>query len=187
MLEFALVALPLFFIIFATIEIGLIFAGNINLANAVLSIARQVRVGSIVLPGAATTTSSGTKMDLADFKTAICNNMVLITSTSCLAQLQVDVRVLSSFGDTSPPNPISGKTFSSAGFCFYSGNPGNIVSIRTYLLWPVVTPALLPSLSNVTSISSSGSTTTGSYFVLMSDEAFVNEPNSAVTNSGSGC
>ncbi len=186
LLEFALVGAPLLFILFAIIEIGLIFAGNVNLDNAVLSVARQVRLGAMVLPGMAATTSSGTQTDLADFKKKVCQNMVMVTNATCLSQLQVDVRVLSSFG-SSPPNPISGTNFSSSSFCFYSGVPGNIVSIRAYLLWPVATPVLLPTLTNITSISGSSGSSTGSFFVLMADEAFVNEPNSAGTNTNAGC
>ncbi len=185
-IEFALASVPLLFILFAIIEIGMIFAGNVNLDNALLSVARQVRLGTIVLPGIAATSSTSTQTDLADFKSKICQNVVLMLNSTCVAQLQVDVRVLSSFG-SSPPNPISGTTFNASGFCFYSGLPGNTVSIRAYLLWPVATPVLLPALTKITAIVSSSGSSTGSYFVLMADEAFVNEPNSVATNTSSGC
>ncbi len=185
-LEFALTALPLMFLIFGTIELGLIFAANIDLSNAVLSVTRQVRLGSIILPGMAATSSSGSQMSLADFKAAICSRFSLLTNALCLSQLQVDVRVLSNFA-AAPPNPISGSNFSTAGFCFYSGTPGAIVSLRTYLLWPVTTPVLLAPLSSVTSVTASSGSSSGNFFVLKSHEAFVNEPNSAISNTGNGC
>lgn len=186
LLEFAIVAMPLFFLLFAITELGLILATNINLSNSVLSLARQVRLGSVVLPGATVNSSTSTQMDLADFKTNVCANIAFMTAANCQSSLQVDVRVMTSFG-AAAPNPISGSTFSTNAFCFYSGTPGSIVSIRTYLLWPVATPILLSALSQIQNVSTASGTSSGSYFVLIADEAFVNEPNGTATNTGNGC
>lgn len=185
-LEFALVALPLCMLIFGTIELGLIFTANIDLSNAVLSVTRQVRLGSIVLPGMAVTSSSGNQMSLSDFKAAICNRVSLLTNALCLSQLQVDVRVLSSFA-AAPPDPVSGTNFSTANFCFYSGTQNSIVSLRTYLLWPVTTPLILNPLVSVKTVTASSGNSSGNFFLLKADEAFVNEPNNAAINTSNGC
>ncbi len=184
--EFALVAMPFVFILFAIIEIGLIFVTNINLSNATLLLARQIRTGGIIAPGVATTSSSGVALSPADFKTAICNNLTMVPAAACTTQLQVDIRTQSSFGQASA-NPISGTTFDNASFCFYSGASGSIVEFRAYYLWPVATPVLLSALVNATSYKAGATTTAGNFYILRSAEAFKIEQNSSGANSGSGC
>lgn len=187
MLEFALCAAPFFFLLFATLELGLLFVTNLCLTNATLNLARQVRVGEIVLPGSSVTKTSGTQMSLSAFKTAICNNIPILPNATCAGEVQVDVRTLSSFSTQTAPNPISSKNFSTAGFCFYSGAPGDIVTMHVYLVWPIATPGLLGGFANATSSTTSSGTTTGTFAVLNSDEVFKNEPNASSTNTGNGC
>lgn len=187
MLEFALVATPLFFLLFAVVELGLIFVANTCLRNATMQLARQVRVGSIVLPGASVTTGTGNQMSLSSFKTAICGNIPLLPQATCLSQLQVDVRKQSTFSGQSAPNPVSGTGFSSTNFCFYSGASSDVVSMHVYLVWPVTTPVILNALAQITSLTTTGGTTTGNFFVLTSNEVFKNEPNATTTNTGNGC
>lgn len=185
--EFALVATPFLFLLFAVAELGLIFVANICLSNATLALARGIRVGSIVAPGMAATSSVGIQMDLADFKAAICKQMQLVPTSACLSQLQLDVRTQASFQNRAAPSPFSGSSFSNSGFCFYSGAPGSIVELRAYYLWPLQTPVLLSPLVNATSVTTASGTARGSYFVLTSSEVFKSEPNATATNTGSGC
>lgn len=187
MVEFTLVATPLLFFIFAIIELGLIFVANTSLANATFSLARQIRVGKITAAGKATTTSNGIQMDLADFKKAVCNNIQIVPTATCLSQLQVDLRTQTSFQSQSSVNTGSGSNFNTSNMCFYSGSPGDIVVMRAYFLWSIQTPVLLAPLGSVTSVTTSAGSSTGNYFVLTSSEVFRNEPNAAATNNGSGC
>lgn len=187
MLEFALVVIPFFFLAFGIIELALIFVANLCLSNATLNLARQVRVGSIVLPGSAVTSGSGNQMSLSSFKTAVCSGIPILSNSTCLSQLQVDVRTQSAFQNQSTPTPLASKNFSTNGFCFYSGTPGNIVTMHVYLVWPLLTPVLLSAISNANSLTTTAGTTTGTYFVLTTSEVFKNEPNSTSTNTGNGC
>ncbi len=187
MLEFALVAAPFFYLLFGTLELGLIFVANFCLSNATLQIARQVRVGQVVLPGASVSSTTGIQMSLSAFKTAVCNNVPILSSNTCLSQLQVDVRTQTAFQGQTAPSPLSSGNFNTSGFCFYSGAPGNIVTMHVYLLWPVMTPVLLQGLTSATSMTTSGGTTSGNYFLMTSNEVFKNEPNATATNNGSGC
>ena len=186
-MEFALVALPFFFLIFAVIELGLILLANVTLSNATLSLGRQIRVGKIIAAGKGVTTSAGALMSLSDFKTAICSNMAFVPTSTCQNQLQVDMRTQSSFQNSSSVSTGSGANFSTSSFCFYSGAPGDIVVMRAYFLWSIQTPLLLSPLGSVTSMTTSSGTATGDFFVLSSSEAFRNEPNAAVVNNGGGC
>lgn len=187
MVEFALIAGPFLYLIFAIMELGMVFVANICVSNATLTLARRIRVGAVVAPGQAATTSSGIQMDLADFKAAICNQVLIVPTSMCLSQIQVDVRTQTSFQNQTSPNPLSAGIFSTSGFCFYSGAPGSIVQMRAYYLWPVVTPVLLSPLVNATTVMTPNSNSTGNYFVLTSSEIFKTEPNATATNTGSGC
>lgn len=187
MLEFALVAMPFFFLLFGIVELGLIFVANDCLESSALQLARQVRVGTSVLPGSSVTTGTGIQMTLGSFKNAICAGVPILPQGTCLSHLQVDVRTQSAFTGQTAPNPVSAGNFSTGGFCFYSGAPGSIVTMHVYLLWPVTTPLLLNALAKITSLTTSGGTTTGSYFLLQANEVFKNEPNATSTNTGNGC
>ena len=186
-LEFALIASPFIFLLFAITEIGLLFIANINLANATMALARQIRTGGIVAPGQATTTSSGVSLDLADFKTAICNMMTIVPTATCLSNLQVDIRTQAGFSGQVAPTPLAGGIFNSSSFCYYSGAGGSIVEFRAFYLWPVATPVLLSALVNATTYRTASTSTTGSYYVLVSSEVFKIEQNSSGSNNGSGC
>lgn len=184
--EFAIVASPFVFLLFAIIEIGLVFVTNINLNNATLLLARKIRTGGIIAPGSTATTSSGVTLDLADFKTQICASLPMVPSATCTTQLQVDIRTQAAFG-TASPSPFTGKSFSTSALCYFSGAGGSIVEFHVYYLWPVATPILLSALVNATSYQNGSTTTSGNYYVLQSAEAFKIEPNSSGSNSGSGC
>jgi Flp pilus assembly protein TadG len=186
-LEFSMVALPLCFLLFAILEIGLVFVLNFNLLNATASLGRQLRLGQVIAPGASVTTSNGTQLDLADFKTAICNKMGLVPMATCTSQLQVDVRTLSSFQNQTPPNPFSNGVFDARSLCYYSGGSGSVVELRAYYLWPVLTPVLLSSLVNVTSTVTGGGTSGGQWLMVSATDVFKNEPSSSISNTSNTC
>ncbi len=185
--EFSLVALPLLFLLFAIMELGLIFVMSLNLSNATTTLARQLRVGELVASGAAATSSNGVQLDLADFKSAICSRLSLVPLSTCVNQLQVDVRVLTSYQNQSIPNPRSGKSFNTTGFCFYSGTAGSVVEIRTYYPWSIFTPVILNALANTTSLTTSSGTSTGNWFTVSSTSVFKNEPDPNIVNTSAGC
>lgn len=188
MVEFCIAALPFMTMLFGTVELGLMYVTNACLTNATATIARQVRVGTVTLPGNGVATGTGKQMTLSAFKTAICRGVAIMDTASCVAQLQVDVRVQSSFGGSTSRAAVTNGSFSGAGFCFYSGSPGNVVTMRTYLPWGIATPLLLNMISNVSSVTASdGSTSTGTFVLLSSSESFKNEPNPNTINTGNGC
>lgn len=169
-LEFAFVAVPFLFLTFGILELGLIYVANINLSNSALTLARKIRVGSLVAPGVAATSSSGTIIDLNDFKAALCSNIALVPSSTCLNQIQVDLKTQTSFTGAGSPSPFSGKIFNSKSFCFYSGSSGSVVTMNVYYLWPVQTPLLLTALVRITIYTTPSRTSTGGFFVLSATE-----------------
>lgn len=186
-IEFALIAIPFFFLLLATLELGLIFVANMSLQNATFAAARQIRVGELAAAGKYQTSSNGGQVDLADFKAMICQNMPLAVAGNCNSHLYLDVRELPGFTGSMTASPYTGKTLDASSFCFYSGASGSIVQMRAYYLWPVFTPLLLDALVNTTSVVDASGTTSDNWFALSSYEVFRNEPGSGLGNTGAGC
>jgi Flp pilus assembly protein TadG len=187
-LEFAMIALPLFTMIFAVMELALVLLISISLEDAASTMARQIRVGAVNAPGVATTASTAAAPNLAAFKQDLCNYIMLVPSASCTSQIQVDIQPFYNFSGITLPSPISGTTFNSSNLCFGSGMPGDVVLMRVYYLWPLLTPFLLNGLENVTTYTnSSGASGTGRWAAVTATEVFVNEPNPAFSGTGSTC
>jgi len=188
--EFAMVALPLFTMIFAVMELSLVFLISISLEDSASTMARQIRIGAITAPGASVTSTTSTALDLTDFKAKLCTYILLVPSTNCSKQIQVDIQPFANFtsyASSTPPNPISGQTFNSSGLCYASGLSGQVVLMRVYYLWPLLTPFLLNGLENVTTYNGTSSSGTGRWAAIAATEVFVNEPNANVTSSGATC
>jgi Flp pilus assembly protein TadG len=185
--EFALLAIPFFVLLFGILELGLVFLLSVNLANATSNEARLIRVGSLEAAGVGTTTSSGNQLDVSAFKTAVCNQIAVVPAATCVAQLQVDVRTLSSFGQAEPLSPIVGSTFDTTNLCFYSGAAGSIVEVRTYYLWSLMDPVLLAPLANIGRLTGPGGSSSGSWLLVSSTEVMKTEAVPNEINTGATC
>jgi Flp pilus assembly protein TadG len=185
--EFALVAVPFFALLFAIIELALVFLMSVSLANATASEARLIRVGSLEAAGVSATTSSGNQLDVPAFKAAVCSRIVLVPTATCTSQLQVDVRTLATFQQSPPPSPVSGSIFNTANLCFYSGGAGSIVEVRVYYLWSLLDPILLAPLVNITQLTGVSGTSSGSWLLISSTEVLKTEAVPGETNTGASC
>lgn len=152
-IEFALVAIPFLMLIFAMIELGLVFLVSLLLENAIIDVGRTIRTGEVQ-------TTGGTA---ASFKTAVCNKIGPIGSLSCDSALQLDVRT---YSDYATSNTTAGATSTvPSSMQFTPGTAGSIVLIRAYYTWPLITPLLQTGLQN-----SSGRR------IIYAATAFTNEP-----------
>jgi len=185
--EFALIAVPFFAILFGILELALIFILNVSLGVATTAFATQLRTGQVQAAGLSAASSSGVQMDLADAKTAICNNLSLVPLATCQQQLQLDVRPITAFSNSASTNPVNGNTFNNSSLCFYSGNSGSIVEIRAYYLYSIVDPMLLAGFSTVTNYVSSSGSSSGSFYPITNVQVFKSEPYPGETNTGAGC
>jgi Flp pilus assembly protein TadG len=152
--EFSLVVLPFCFMIFAILEVALIFTLDSVLENAAISTGRLVRTGQASAQG----------MTAAQFKTQLCNRMSIF-SADCAANATIDVRVIPQF-DITPPDPLAGEGFDPSGLTYANGNPGDLVLVRVWYKHPLVTTFLSQGLSQV------GDRTA----MLTATTAFRNEP-----------
>ena len=153
--EFALVAAPFFFMLFGLIEVMMIFLLSATLENGVSEAARQIRTGQVQDAGA----------DAGAFRTLVCGN--LFDLMDCDARLRVDVRVFDDFASTEDDSPIDGDGNVDEGqFIFDPGEAGEIVLVRVYYEWTVITPILGAPLANMN----------GNRRLLQAASAFRNEP-----------
>lgn len=142
--EFALVSLPFFLLLFAIIELGLVFLVDVTLDSAVGHSSRQIRTGEFQ-------EASGTP---EQFKANICSRMIWLEA-GCSSALRVDVRTFQFFADVKdapPPTttaPGGNPEVNEANNCFNPGGPTNIVLVRAFYEWTLFTPLLDNSLVNL--------------------------------------
>ena len=152
--EFGLVVLPFCVMVFAIIEVALIFTLDSVLENAAIETGRLVRTGQASAQG----------MTAAQFKTRLCSKMSIFAA-DCPARATVDVRVIPQF-NTAPPDPLAGEGFDPSGLSYANGNPGDLILVRVWYQHPLLTSFLSQGLSSV------GDRTA----MLTATTAFRNEP-----------
>ncbi len=153
--EFALIAAPFFFIIFGLMEICLIFIMTTVLENAVSDTSREIRTGQAQEAG----------FSEAEFRNAVCNKMFGLMS--CDSSLHIDVQRLTSFSAANLGSPLdSDGNFDDSGFDFQPGSANEIVAVRAYYEWGLVTPILYAPLANMAN---------GKH-LIMASAVFRNEP-----------
>ena len=136
--EFGIVAVPFFGLMFTIIETGLVFFAGQILETAVADSGRLVLTGQAQAGG----------LSRAQFTTALCN--ATPGMLDC-AQIRFDMRPLASFGGAVPPVPMSGGDLDESGFQFNCGAPSEIIMLRAFYRYPVYTSILGPGLGNILS------------------------------------
>ena len=124
--EFALVSIPFFVLLFSMLEQGLHFLSHRLIDAGVDSIARQVKTGQI----------TGGNTSEAEFKAALCANPLMILF-DC-GKLSVDVQQLAQFQDPGSPPVNPDGSLDTSGFGFNPGGAQTINIIRAYYDWPTV-------------------------------------------------
>ena len=150
-LEFGLLSAPFLGIVFAIVEMSILFFANQLLDTAVQDASRQMMVGGVQSLTAAT------------FKKDVCNRMPGLIA--CSAGLHVDVRSYPSAAPA-PMLPVNSGAFDPSGFTFDPGGPNCIVVIRAALEYPVYTALLGNGLK----------TLDNGKRVMMSTVSYRNEP-----------
>jgi Flp pilus assembly protein TadG len=153
--EFALVSIPFFALIFAIIETALVFFAGQLLESATADASRLLLTGQ----------AQEAKLTQETFKTKICERTVGLFD--CTSGLKVDVRVLAG-GFTPPSRPPmdrDGNTDSS-GFGYNPGAGGDIVLVRAIYEWPVFVSLMGFNMADLPN----------GKRLLMATSAFRNEP-----------
>jgi Flp pilus assembly protein TadG len=153
--QFALIG-PLFFcLLFAIIEVALIFFAGQYLETATQDSAR------LILTGQAQTSN----YTATQFKNDLCSRIIALFD--CQNGVYVDVQSYSSFSGVSLSDPIdASKNFTPGSLGYNPGSAGDIVVVRTFYQWPLFVTGLGFNLSNLS----------GSKRLLTATAAFRNEP-----------
>jgi Flp pilus assembly protein TadG len=135
--EFGMLALPFCLMIFAILELGLVFVTDSVLENAAIETGRLVRTGQARNQG----------MSAAQFKSSLCGRMSIFAA-DCASRATVDVRVIATF-TTQPPDPMSGGSFSEAGLTYTNGQPRQLMLVRVWYRQPLLTTFMAQGLSRL--------------------------------------
>lgn len=156
--EFGLVAVPFFLLTFGLAEIAMIGFAQTSLDHAVAETARRIRTGQIQTQG----------LQQSDVRDSLCATINRLMSVSCDENtLYLDVDRFDSFVDAGfEANPIQNGQFNQAGIDFDPGTASDIVVVRAYYRWSIMTPMFENVFANVS----------GGQRILASTLMFRNEP-----------
>ena len=158
--EFGLVAAPFFALMFAILQIGLIFFSGQVLDNATSEAARMIRTGQAQMQG----------FGQQDFKDVICARSG--TLFDCQDKLKVDVRTYDTFAAANMGKPVEDGALDDGDFTFQMGGREEIVVVRVFYEWPVWVPLMATPGGEKVQL---GDLATGNY-MLSSALTFRNDP-----------
>lgn len=161
--EFALIAVPFFFVLFASIETAIVAGANVVLTNAVDRTSRMVMTGEIQTRDVTPET----------FRAELCADIAIMLSCD---RLKVDMRTYPSFEAIPTDVPYKLGSVDDTGFCFDPGAQDNITVVRAFYSWPWIA-GFLQKLTESTN-------GTATIFAL---SAFMNEPFGTAASSKSTC
>jgi len=174
-IEFALLAIPFFMIIFAILETFIAFTGEQLVSNAVETMARKLRTGQITYNLGRTT-----DMTQAQFRQAFCNEVSILISCSASeiatpSKLYLDVRSFNNFAEIPKTIPrVSNSNYAdldTSSFQYAPGGPDAKMMVRAYYRWQIVTDLVRPYISNIRPADGS----MPSSFLIVATAAFKNE------------
>jgi len=128
--EFALVAIPLFWMIFGMLEFGAMSLVQTSLDSAVAEVGREIRTGAAQTGG----------MSKADLETAICDNLNRIMSLDCTGNLFLDVDRYDSFANVGNGTPVANGAMDVGQLGYTPGGANEVILVRAYYQWTVFTP-----------------------------------------------
>ena len=162
-IQFAIVAPVLLLFLLGIIETGVLFLAQSSLQNAADNTARMVRTGQAQANG----------MTQAQYIATVCGEMGgLISSASCNSNMLVDMRAYSTFASAQYTNVTKQNgTVDTSKLQFVSGSACDIVLVRVFYPWSILTPFMAPLLQNIPN---------GQY-LLTAAQAFRNEPYSGAS------
>ena len=152
--EFALVA-PIFFaVLFAIIELALVFFASQILETVTQDTARLIMTGQ----------AQNASYTQATFKDAVCAKLTVMFD--CVNGVSIDVQSYKQFSTVDIADPIdAGKNFVPPNN-YLPGGPGDIVVVRLFYKWPLFVTGLGFNPANIA----------GNKRLLTATAAFQNEP-----------
>jgi Flp pilus assembly protein TadG len=153
-IEFSIVAIPLLLLLFASLQVGLMYSANFTLEAAAAHGARFIRTGQ----------AQNGNFDAADFKEEVCNHLSALLSCG---KLMLDVRRFDSFSESELTDPLDAEGNMKTNFSYDPGVGGDVVIVRAFYQWDL--PAKLPIDVSVGNMNDNSR-------LLIATAAFRNEP-----------
>lgn len=133
--EFALVSVPFFALMFAIIEASMAFFAGQLLDTGLNDAARLIRTGQ----------AQSQSFDAVRFRQEVCNRIPALIK--CSGGLTIDVRVATSFATTDFSVPTLNGNFDPAQVQYNLGGSSSVVVARAFYSWPSFANLLGSSLS----------------------------------------
>jgi Flp pilus assembly protein TadG len=162
-IEFAIVAPAFLVALVGTMEIGIAYGAQASLQNSANVAARLVRTGQ----------AQGNSLTQQQFRDQICANIQPLLA--CDSNLQIDLESYNGFGSAGFGSPLaSDGTLNPSLNQYQPGNPCDVVLLRVFYKWQVITPLIGPMLANMPN----------NTMLMSATSAFRNEP---YTSGVAGC
>src|SRR4029077_4458135 len=129
-IEFAFVAPVFFLLLFAILEIGIIYFAQSTLQYGTNDIARMVRTGQTSAQG----------VTQATVRQRVCDDVSPLIP--CDTDLNVDVEAFTTFSTVNFSNPLSPTGSMQSMNNYNPGTACTVVLVRVFYAWPVFTPIL---------------------------------------------
>lgn len=135
--EFALVAPMFFAVLFAIIEMAMVFFASQVLETVTQDTSRLIMTGQ----------AQNSSFSQAQFKNAVCAKLVVMFD--CTNGVSIDVQSYKEFSTVDTSNPIdAGKNFVPPNN-YLPGGPGDIVVVRLFYKWPLYVIGMGFNISNI--------------------------------------
>jgi Flp pilus assembly protein TadG len=163
--EFALVAPVFFALLFAIIEVAIMFFASQVLETITQDSARALMTGQAQTGAVAACGVGGvaTPCTAQTFQQYACSQ---IPALFTCGNLYVDVESYPSFSNVTINNQIVAGNFNSSNMQYSPGGPGDTVVVRMFYQWPLFVTGLGFNISNLS----------GNKRLLVATSAFQNEP-----------
>lgn len=129
-IEFGLVAVPFFLLLVGLAEITVLGFAQTTLDFAVSESARRIRTGEV----------QANDETLTDLRADICETITTFVGSTCQERLFFEVDRFDSFVEAANPAAIADIDFNQANMAFDPGNASDIVVVRAYYRWSIITP-----------------------------------------------
>lgn len=144
--EFGMIAMPFFGLMFAIIETALAFWSNQVLETAVANASRQLYTGQFQDQNPAVVVN-GTTMNADDlkakFKALVCGHTLVMFS--CAERVTIDVRSVGEYGGAKFDPPIKDGKYDTTGYGYQAPGSNVITVVRATMEYPVFTTFLPPA------------------------------------------
>ncbi len=135
-MEFAIVSIPFFLLLFAILEMALMFFVGQVLDTATVSASRLIRTGE----------AKAQAITQDQFKAKVCEGMANLVD--CDTRMYVDVQSYSTFASYSPSSPLDASGHIKA-TSYTAGNKSEIIVVRSFYTWPVLFDVLARSTTRL--------------------------------------